>query len=275
MKTSFDQHKLQPAFTLNIVQIIQRIQIQSNPRMPTIPVGVATVGLLTLLCLTATFDPFRVIGSLVGAPLTSDTKVTKVGEIPTEVVVLSKTSILSSSDSKKDLAGNPQSADGIQAANDHTETETAGQNEPYTRLGNGTVHTIAYSPDGSLIAVAGKSTWLYDANTLAEVGMIRAQRTHNRLQSRWTDFSIWKLARSRSYCSSMGCSNTRTRRKITVTGTKGRDRRCLHARWKHPRCRLWRRRYRFMGYENTTPNCTTDCDKAHSYKYPLDFSFQS
>ena len=172
MKASFDQHKLQPAFTLNIVEIIQRIQIQSNPRMPTIPVGVATVGLLTLLCLTATFDPFRVIGSLVGAPLTSDTKVTKVGEIPTEVVVLSKTSILSSSDSKKDLAGNPQPADGIQAANTYTGAKTAGQDKPYTRLGNGTVHTIAYSPDGSLIAIVGNSTWLYDANTLAEVGMI-------------------------------------------------------------------------------------------------------
>lgn len=178
MKTKFDQQKLQPAFTLNIVEIIQRIQIQSNPRIPTIPVGVATVSLLTLLCLTATFNPFRVIGSIVGAPLASETKVTTVGEIPTEVVVLSETAILSSGDSKQDLAGNPQLTNGIQAANARTETETAGQNEPYTRLGNGTVHTIAYSPDGSLIAVAGSSTWLYDANTLAEVGMIeRSART--------------------------------------------------------------------------------------------------
>ena len=178
MKTRFDQQKLQPAFTLNIVEIIKQTRIQPNPRIPTIPVGIATVSLLTLLCLTAPFNPFQVIGSLVGAPLARETKITKVGEIPTEVVVLAETSILSSGDSKKALAGNPQPADGIQVANGHTETETAGQNEPYTRLGNGTVHTLAYSPDGSLIAVAGKSTWLYDANTLAEVGRIeRSART--------------------------------------------------------------------------------------------------
>ena len=171
MKASFDQQKLQPAFTLNIVEIIQRIRIQSSTQIP-IPVGVAVVSLLTLLYLIATFNPFRLIGSLVGAPLTSETKITKVGEIPTEVIVLAETSILSSGDNKKDLVGNPQPANGIQAANDHTESKTAGQDKPYTRLGNGTVHTIAYSPDGSLIAVVGRSTWLYDASTFAEVGMI-------------------------------------------------------------------------------------------------------
>ena len=178
MKTSFDQQKLQPAFTLNIVEIIQRIRIQSSPRTPAIPVGVAAVSLLTLLCLTATLNPLRVIGNIVGAPLASETKVTEVGEIPTEVVVLSETAILSSGDNKKDLTGNPQPADGIPAANTHAEAKTTGQDKPYTRLGNGTVHTIAYSPDGSLIAVVGISTWLYDANTLAEVGMIeRSART--------------------------------------------------------------------------------------------------
>ena len=178
MKTSFDQQKLQPAFTLNIVEIIQRIRIQSSPRTPAIPVGVVAVSLLTLLCLTATLNPFRLIGSLLGAPLASETKVTEIGEIPTEVVVISETSILSSGGNKKDLAGNPQPANGIQAANGPTETKMVGQNKPYTRLGNGTVHTIAYSPDGSLIAVVGNSTWLYDANTLAEVGMIeRSART--------------------------------------------------------------------------------------------------
>ena len=173
MKTSCDQQKLQPAFTLNIVEIIQRIRIQSNPRTPAIPVGVAAVSLLTLLCLTATFNPFQVLGSLVGAPLTSETKITKVGEIPTEVIVLAETSILSSGDNKKDLAGNPQPADGIQAANTHIEVKTVGRDEPFTRLGNSGVHTIAYSPDGKRIAVMGAlGIWLYDANTLSEVGVI-------------------------------------------------------------------------------------------------------
>ena len=173
MKTSFDQQKLQPAFTLNIVEIIQRIRIQSNPRTPAIPVGFAAVSVLTLLCLTMSFKPFPVIGSLVGAPLASETKVRKVGEIPTEVVVLSETSILSSGDSKKDLAGNSQPTDGVRAADAQTEVETASRNEPTARLGNGTVGKIAYSPDGKLIAVMGAiGIWIYDAETLTEVGRI-------------------------------------------------------------------------------------------------------
>ena len=229
MKTSFDQHKLQPAFTLNIVEIIQRIQIQPRPQIPAVPVGIASMSLLTLLCLTATFNPFRVIGSIVGAPLASETKVTKIGEIPTEVVVLSEMSILSSGDSKKDLAGNPQPTNGIQAANTYTEAKTAGQDKSYARLGNGTVHTIAYSPDGSLIAVVGNSTWLYDANTLAEVGMIERSARTIAFSPRRTDLGIWKLGRSGSHRSFMGCIDTRKGGRITVTGTKGRNRRCLHA----------------------------------------------
>ena len=71
MKTKFDQQKLQPAFTLNIVEIIKQTRIQPNPWIPAMPVGFAVVSLLALLCLTATFNPFRVVGSLVGAPLTS------------------------------------------------------------------------------------------------------------------------------------------------------------------------------------------------------------
>ena len=62
------------------------------------------------------------------------------------------------------------------AAPADTETETDTQNRPLARLGNGTVREIAYSPDGTLIAAAGSlGIWLYDAESLAEVGRI-AQR---------------------------------------------------------------------------------------------------
>ena len=61
----------------------------------------------------------------------------------------------------------------VRLANAHTEEETSSRNKPTVRLGDGTVREIAYSPDGTLIAVIGVlGIWLYDAETLTDVGMI-------------------------------------------------------------------------------------------------------
>ena len=173
MDTHFAQQKLNPAFTFNIVEVIKRTRIQPNPQTPLIPVGFAALSLLalTLLCLTVPFDQFPAIGNMVGAPIPSETEVTEVGEIPVAEVVLAETAIVSSGDGKKDLARNPQPTDIVLAANAETEVETA--IKPTTRLGKGRVHRIAYSPDGKLIAMMGAlGIWLYDAETLTEVGMI-------------------------------------------------------------------------------------------------------
>ena len=173
MNTHFAQQKLQPAFTFNIIEAVKRTRIQPNPQTPAIPVGFAALGILalTLLCLTVPFDQFPAIGNMVGAPVPSETEVTEVGEIPVDAVVLAETAIVSSGDGKKDLARNPQPTDIVLAANAETEVETA--IKPTTRLGKGRVHRIAYSPDGKLIAVMGAlGIWLYDAETLTEVGMI-------------------------------------------------------------------------------------------------------
>ena len=173
MDTHFAQQKLNPAFTFNIVEVIKRTRIQPNPQTPLIPVGFAALSLLalTLLCLTVPFDQFPAIGNMVGAPVPSETEVTEVGEIPVDAVVLAETAIVSSGDGKKDLARNPQPTDIVLAANAETEVETA--IKPTTRLGKGRVHRIAYSPDGKLIAMMGAlGIWLYDAETLTEVGMI-------------------------------------------------------------------------------------------------------
>jgi len=46
--------------------------------------------------------------------------------------------------------------------------------KPIARLGKGTISDIAYSPDGSLLAVAGSvGIWLYDASNLSEVGLLQ------------------------------------------------------------------------------------------------------
>jgi len=46
--------------------------------------------------------------------------------------------------------------------------------KPFARLGKGTINTIAYSPDGKLLAMAGSvGIWLYSANNLTKVGLLQ------------------------------------------------------------------------------------------------------
>ena len=175
MHSGFDGQKLHPAFTLNIVEIIQRTRIQPNPQVPVIPIGITAVSLLTLsiLCFIAPFDQFPAIGKLVGAPIPSEARIMDIGEIPVDVVLLSRTSVVSSGDGKKDLGKNSHLTNGVHAANDRAEAETINRNESMARLGNGTVRGIAYSPDGKLIAVMGAlGIWLYDAESLTKVGLM-------------------------------------------------------------------------------------------------------
>ena len=157
MHSSFDGQKLHSAFTLNIVEIIRRTQIQPNPQVPVIPIGIAVVSLLTLsmLYLFVSIDQFPAIGKLVGAPILSETRIAEVGEIPVDVVMLPNTSVVSSGDGKRDLMQTPRQTNEVYVANAHTEFDTSSRNEPTARLGNGTVRAVAYSPDGSQIAIAG------------------------------------------------------------------------------------------------------------------------
>ena len=126
MRTSFDGQKLHSGFTLNIVEMIRRTHIQPNPQVPVIPIGIAAIGILTLsmLCLTAPFNQIPAIGKLVGAPIPSETRITEVGEIPVDVVVLSKSSIVSGGDGKKDLTNNFHLISGVHTADAQTQAET-------------------------------------------------------------------------------------------------------------------------------------------------------
>ena len=121
MNTGFEQQKLNPAFTLNIVEVIQRTRIQSNPQTPAVPIGIAAASLLTLsmLCLIVPFDRVPAVGELVGMPISSETRATEDGEIPVEVVMLSDTSVVSGGDGKKDLMKNSQPTNEVRAANAH------------------------------------------------------------------------------------------------------------------------------------------------------------
>lgn len=180
MHTSFDGQKLHSGFTLNIVEMIRRTHIQPNPQAPVIPIGIAVVGLLTIsmLSLFTPFNQLPAIGKLIGAPIPSETKVMDVGEIPVDVVMLPNTSVVSSGDGKKDSIKNSRQTNKVYAANPDTEVETSGRNEPTARLGNGAISEVIYSPDGELIAAAGSiGIWLYDAETLTEIGLMRRGAT--------------------------------------------------------------------------------------------------
>ena len=126
-----------------------------------------------MLCLIVLFDQVPAVGKLVGAPISSETHVTEVGEIPVDVVMLSNTSVVSSGDGKKELMNSSQPTNEVRLANAHTEEETSSRNKPTVRLGNGVVTRLTYSPDGKLLAVMGAiGIWFYDAASLSEVGMI-------------------------------------------------------------------------------------------------------
>ena len=175
MRTSFDGQKLHSGFTLNIVEMIRRTHIQPNPQVPVIPIGIAAIGILTLsmLCLTAPFNQISAIGKLVGAPIPSQTRITEDGEIPVDVVMLSKSSVVSGGDGKQELVKYSRQMNSSQIRNSIADAEPNNRNKPIARLGNGTVREIAYSPDGKLIAAAGSlGTWLYDAESRAKFGLI-------------------------------------------------------------------------------------------------------
>ena len=51
--------------------------------------------------------------------------------------------------------------------------------QPTMRLGKGTISQIAYSPDGNLLGAAGSvGVWLYDAETMTEVGLLESAPDH-------------------------------------------------------------------------------------------------
>ena len=51
--------------------------------------------------------------------------------------------------------------------------------QPTMRLGKGTISQIAYSPDGKLLGATGSvGVWLYDAETMTEVGLLESAPDH-------------------------------------------------------------------------------------------------
>ena len=94
------------------------------------------------------------------------------------------------------------------------------------RFGKGNIHHIAYSPDGTLFATAGRAgVWLYDAETYQAVGLLRGHRYGVSTLAFSPDGKT--LATSNSWYSPYGHTNTvrlwdvatRTEKNTLTTGS--------------------------------------------------------
>ena len=100
MSTTYDQQKLQPNFTFHIVEMVKRIK--PAPSTPQLPWGLswglsaATVIILTVLSFTPYLISLTPLNALLGSPMPGETKVMAVGELPVDLLDISKISFLSS-----------------------------------------------------------------------------------------------------------------------------------------------------------------------------------
>ena len=97
MSETFKEHKLPVGFTFRIVEIIKRIKIHPVAQSKGLPWGLslATGIIIAVLSLNPYIPQLDQFGTISGAPLLSESKVLKVGEIPVDVVKVSNVPILS------------------------------------------------------------------------------------------------------------------------------------------------------------------------------------
>jgi len=116
MSKTYDQHKLQPGFTFRIVEMVKQIKIQPAPRTSWLPFGLsaATGIVLTVLMFSPHLLLLTPLGTLLGSPLPSKTKVMEIGELPVDVLEISEITFLSSEQGDDDggvaKLPNPQNA---------------------------------------------------------------------------------------------------------------------------------------------------------------------
>ena len=109
MTTTFEEMRLQPAFTFRVMEAVQRIKIQPAPHKTALPFGVsATLGLLILmLSLTIPQSPLYRIGQLIGSALPSQTQVLDEGEIAVDAMQIDRIISLSPEMNDGDLGKKP------------------------------------------------------------------------------------------------------------------------------------------------------------------------
>jgi RNA polymerase sigma factor (sigma-70 family) len=97
MNTTFEQQKLQASFTFNVVEMVKQIKIHTIPRIPLISWGFSVgVGLIfTVMSFFPNLVSNIPIGTHIGSPLPSESRVLKVGEIPVDVMKTAEMTFIS------------------------------------------------------------------------------------------------------------------------------------------------------------------------------------
>jgi len=161
MNATFEGQKLQASFTFRIVEMVKRIKIQPVSTMKGLPWGLslATGLILTFLSLNPYIPQFNQIGTISGAPLLSESKVLKVGEIPVDVIKISNIANLSSN-MRKGKGGEPKQPDMQNAFMDPQAEGDTWTKKADMLTARGILSTSVV--DGKIYAIGG-----YDANGMS------------------------------------------------------------------------------------------------------------
>ena len=117
MSTTFATHKLQPGFTLRVVERVKDTKIQPAPNKTPLPLGLSiATGLVAIfLSLAVPTSPLYLIGKWIGSPLPSQTQVAEVGVFPVDTIEVTKITILSSDKGEGDFGQKPKPDNPVKA----------------------------------------------------------------------------------------------------------------------------------------------------------------
>ncbi len=151
MKTTFEERQLPVGFTLRIVETVKRIRIHPLPGNPGMPWGlsIATGIIIAVLSMGSHLNLSHLMEASMSSELPGEMAMTEAGEMPVDVLAILMA---------------PRGEGG------------EFPEEPSARLVKGMLGSIAYSPDGKTLAAAvGPGIWLYDANDLNEIALLRGK----------------------------------------------------------------------------------------------------
>jgi len=181
MAVDFEKRRLPAGFTLHIMDIVSRINIQPVSRITNLPWGLSlTAGILFVIMslgshLSITNPTFTTTSSIPA----SDMQIMEIGDIPVNVS--------NSSQGSYTLVGSGNDNSGeVNLSNQQNAVLMAPSGEggkipdkPSVQIGKGSLGGIAYSPDGKILAVlTGLGVRLYDANNLNEIGILQEDKPY-------------------------------------------------------------------------------------------------
>jgi RNA polymerase sigma factor (sigma-70 family) len=107
MSRAYEQRRLPTGFTFHIVEAVKRIKIRPTPRMTGLPWGLslATGIILTVLSLNPHMSLFNPMDALMDSALPSGVALTEVGEIPVDVLKISRMQFISGKHGNDSISG--------------------------------------------------------------------------------------------------------------------------------------------------------------------------